>query len=102
MKSQKPTSEVSHLMDRQLTFRIPATLASRLDRAAREMRRKRSALVRLALEQFLGGPGTRPKVRPVELVRDLLGSLDSGLPDLGQRHRDYLISRLRRGRLTRS
>lgn len=98
---ERRTSEVSHLMDRQLTFRIPDTLAIRLDRAAREMRRKRSELVRLALEEFLEGPGTRPPVRPVDLVRDLMGSMDSGLSDLGQRHREYLISRLRRGRPTR-
>jgi hypothetical protein len=36
-------------------------------------------------------------VRPIERVRDLLGRIESGLPDLGQRHRDYLIRRLRRG-----
>jgi hypothetical protein len=30
------------------------------------------------------------------LVRDLLGSMESGVPDLGQRHRDYLLKRLRR------
>jgi hypothetical protein len=31
-------------------------------------------------------------------VRDLLGSIASGRADLGQRHRDHLIRRLRRGR----
>jgi hypothetical protein len=30
------------------------------------------------------------------LVRDLLGSMESSVPDLGQRHRDYLLRRLRR------
>jgi predicted DNA-binding protein len=82
-------------MDRQLTLRLPAPLADKLDRSARRLRRKRSEVVRQALEQFLD---TQPEVRPIERVRDLLGRVESGLPDLGQRHRDYLIQRLRRDR----
>ncbi|MDQ7858264.1 MAG: ribbon-helix-helix protein, CopG family [Armatimonadota bacterium] len=85
-------------MERQLTVRVPAMLADQLDRAARRLRRTRSGVVRLALEAFLDGRRPPDAARPVELVHDLLGSIDSGLPDLGQRHREYLLSRLRRGR----
>ncbi len=85
-------------MERQLTLRMPAALANRLERVAREMRRKRSELMRLALEQFLDGTSVQRQTRPIDRVRDLLGSLESGLPDLGQRHRDYLVRRLRRAR----
>lgn len=81
-------------MERQLTLRLPAALANRLERSAKRQRRKRSEVVRQALEQFLD---TQPEVRPIERVRDLLGRIESGLPDLGQRHREYLIRRLRRG-----
>ncbi len=83
-------------MERQLTLRMPANLATRLDRVARDTRRKRSEVVRLALEQFLGEVDTKAGRRPIDLVRDLLGSVESGVPDLGQRHRDYLLRRLRR------
>ena len=82
-------------MDAQLTLRLPADLASKLETAARRLNRKRSDVVRLALGQFLEGdvaPG-----RPVERVRDLLGSVQSGVSDLGSRHREHLIARLRRG-----
>lgn len=82
-------------MERQLTVRLPADLAAKLERSARRLKRKRSEVVREALEQYLD---TQPDVRPIERVRDLLGSIESGRPDLGQRHRDYLIRRLRRGR----
>jgi RHH-type rel operon transcriptional repressor/antitoxin RelB len=85
-------------MERQLTVRIPADLAKRLDRAERVTNRRRSELVRLALEQFLQGPGGSPAVRPIDLVRDLIGSIDTGIPDLAERHREYLSQRLRRGR----
>lgn len=76
-------------------MRLPADLAAKLERSAKRLKRKRSEVVREALEQYLN---TQPDVRPIERVRDLLGSVASGRPDLGQRHRDYLIRRLRRGR----
>ena len=82
-------------MDRQLTLRVPAELAAKLERSARRLKRKRSEVVREALEQYLE---SEPAVRPIERVRDLLGTFASGKPDLGQRHREYLIGRLRRGR----
>jgi hypothetical protein len=56
---------------------MPADLATKLDRVARQTRMER---------------------RPIELVQDLLGTTASGIPDLGQRHRDYLLKRLRRAR----
>ena len=85
-------------MERQLTLRMPGVLANKLERVARRMGRKRSEVARLALEQFLEDTSMRGHVRPVDLVRDLLGSLESGVPDLGQRHRDHLLRRLRRDR----
>ena len=83
-------------MERQLTLRMPADLATKLDKVAKHTRRRRSEIVRLALEQFLGDADTKDERRPIELVRDLLGSMESGVPDLGQRHREYLLKRLRR------
>ncbi len=85
-------------MERQLTLRMPVVLANKLERVARRMGRKRSEVVRLALQQFLADTSMRGYARPVDLVRDLLGSLKSGVPDLGQRHPDYLLRRLRRDR----
>ena len=82
-------------MDAQLTLRLPATLAAKLERSARRLKRKRSDVVRLALEQYLE---VEPEVRAVERVRDLLGGIASGVPDLGQRHREHLLRRLRGGR----
>ena len=81
-------------MESQLTLRLSGALASKLDRSAKRLKRKRSDVVRLALEQFLD---SELEIRPVERVRDLLGSIESGVPDLGQRHREHLIRRLRRG-----
>jgi len=82
-------------MERQLTMRLPVDLATKLERSAKRSKRKRSEIVRQALEQFLD---SEPEVRPIDKVRDLLGIVASGRPDLGQRHREYLIQRMRRAR----
>jgi predicted DNA-binding protein len=82
-------------MDNQLTLRLSTELAERLDLTARRLQRKRSEVVRLALEQYLNDEVVE---QPIDRVRDLLGQVESGVPDLGQRHRDYLVRRLRDGR----
>ncbi len=85
-------------MERQLTLRMPNDLANKLDRTAKRMRRKRSEVVRLALERFLDDASIRTLPHPIDLVRDLLGNVESGVPDLGQHHRHYLLRRLQRAR----
>ena len=55
-------------MENQLTMRLPAELAAKLARSAKQQKRKRSEVVRAALEQYLN---TEPNVRPIEQVRDL-------------------------------
>ena len=82
-------------MESQLTLRLPAKLAEKLDQSAKRLRRNRSDLVRLAIEHFLNSNATS---KPIDQVRDLIGSVSSGVPDLGQRHREYLIGRVKRGR----
>jgi Arc/MetJ-type ribon-helix-helix transcriptional regulator len=79
-------------MEQQLTLRLPAELAARLDKTAKRLQRKRSEVVRQALEQYLA---VETDGRPIERVRDLLGSVESGVPDLGQRHREYLLRRVK-------
>jgi Arc/MetJ-type ribon-helix-helix transcriptional regulator len=83
-------------MAQQVTVRMPEALIEKLDREAALRRRKRSEVIRMAVERFIEEPES-PGGRPIDKVRDLLGSYESGIPDLGQRHREHLIRRLRRG-----
>lgn len=84
-------------MATQLTVRIPEDLKKALDRAARKLDRKPSEVVRMALREFLRvGPGSAS--RPANRVRGLLGSLDSGVPDLAERHREYILESLKRAK----
>lgn len=82
-------------MEQQISVRIPDDLAKRLARTAKLTRRKRSEIMRLALEQYLD---SELHIKPIDRVRDLLGKYESGVPDLGQRHREYLRARLKRER----
>jgi hypothetical protein len=59
------------------------------------MQLKRSELVRRALRQFLAEPSDL-RARPDDRVRRLIGSLESGVPDLAVKHRSQIIDSLRR------
>jgi hypothetical protein len=84
-------------MANQLTVRLPDDLDRALKAAARRLQRKNSDIVRLALREFLGATG-RPPRRPIDRVRALVGSLESGIPDLALRHREYVLRSLTRRR----
>jgi hypothetical protein len=90
----------SQAMPKQLTVRLPDDLDRALTAATRQMQRRRSDIVRLALREFLGGP-TRARGRAIDRVRGLIGSLESGVPDLAARHREYVLRSLARRRATR-
>jgi len=84
-------------MESQLTVRLPQELSTALERASRRSGRKTSDIVRAALREYLQ-LGSAKGNHPAERVRGLIGSLDSGLPDLAEQHRAYVLESLKRGR----
>jgi len=84
-------------MQDQLTIRLPEDLSRALKNASRRLQRKSSEIVRLALREYLGAP-SGARTRAFDRVRGLIGSLESGVPDLAARHRAYILGSLRRGR----
>ena len=84
-------------MRTQLTVRLPEDLSRLLSSAARRSRRKPSEIVRLALRQYLEPVPDRPGWA-YDRVADLIGSIDSGIPDLAERHSEYFLESLKRGR----
>ncbi len=84
-------------MQDQLTVRLPADLGRALRRASKQLRRKNSDVVRLALQAYLQTDHADDR-RPADRVRHLLGSVNSGVPDLAERHREYVLASLKRGR----
>jgi hypothetical protein len=84
-------------LQNQITVRLPADLSAALRRASHQLQRKNSDVVRMALQAFLH-VGGRAGRTPAARVRRLVGSLNSGVPDLAERHREYIIEALKHGR----
>jgi predicted transcriptional regulator len=84
-------------MEDQITVRFPRELSKALRERASRMRRKPSEVVRMAVSEFLQIDEPRRK-RSADRVQALIGSLESGLPDMAIRHRELLVTKLRRGR----
>ncbi len=82
-------------METQLTVRLPQTLHNRLARIANRLGLKRSDVARMAIQRYLDETEHMPRIRPYDAVKDLIGSLDSGVSDIGSRHREYLLTRFR-------
>ena len=84
-------------MSDQLTVRLSPELNRALRAAARQMQVKTSEIVRMALRQYLALPGPDGS-RPVERVRGLIGSLDSGVTDPSAKHRASVLESVKNGR----
>jgi metal-responsive CopG/Arc/MetJ family transcriptional regulator len=85
-------------MSTQVVVRMPDRLVRELDQASRMMSRRRSEVIRMAVEQWVSAGSNGGQRTTAGRVRHLIGSLDSGIPDLARRHREYLIKSLRRAR----
>jgi hypothetical protein len=84
-------------MEDQLTIRLPRALSEALKARAARMNRKPSEVVRMAVIEFLE-VADEPAAPPAERVKRLIGSVETGIPDLAVRHREYILKKLRRGR----
>lgn len=83
-------------MSDQLTIRLPEDLSQALEAASVRLRRKRSDIVRLALYRFLGRAPEGDEI-PSARVQHLIGALETGVPDLAENHRAYILESLKHG-----
>jgi antitoxin component of RelBE/YafQ-DinJ toxin-antitoxin module len=83
-------------MQAQITVRLSDEIAAELAAAAEKLHCRRSDVIRLALERFIREDGADVETRPYDRVRDLLGSVTSGVPDLGEAHQEHLGKKFRR------
>ncbi len=83
-------------MQSQLTVRLSDDLDKGISRLAEKLRLKRSYIVRMALERFLEEFPNRDEVKPYEKVKKLIGTVSSGVSDLGEAHRKHLLKKIKR------
>ena len=82
-------------MQSQLTVRLSDDLDKDISTLAKRLRLKRSDIVRMALERFLEEFQGKES-RPYEKVKNLIGTISSGIPDLGEAHRKYLLKKFKK------
>lgn len=78
----------------QLTIRMPDEQMTRIEYIAKKMGLKKSDITRMALKKFLE-EYSDTTVKPFAKVKHLLGVVESGVPDLGQHHRNHLIKKIK-------
>lgn len=83
-------------MQSQLTVRLSDDLNREISSLARKLRLKRSDITRMALERFLIEFKSGDESKPYEKVKNLIGSVSSGISDLGEAHRKHLIRRFKK------
>ena len=80
----------------QFTIRMPDEYGEKVSALAKRMGLKKSDIARLALKQFIDGNLDDEQDAPYQKVKHLLGSTESGINDLGQRHREYILEKIRK------
>ena len=83
-------------MKSQLTIRLPDDLEDDLSTLSKRLRLKRSDIVRIALEKFMGEFKSREETKPYDRVVDIIGAISSGISDLGEAHRRHLVKKIRK------
>ena len=80
----------------QLTVRMPEEYSEKLHSLSEKLGLKRSDIVRLAVKRFLETDHEINAHPPFRKVEHLLGSVESGIMDLGRNHRRHLIQKIKR------
>jgi predicted DNA-binding protein len=84
-------------MNSQFTVRLPDNLDKNIFKIAKKLHLKRSDIVRMALEKFVNEVDEEDaEGSPYDRVKNLLGSVSSGVSDLGESHRKHLLRKFKR------
>ena len=83
-------------MQSQLTVRLSDDLDKGIETLAKKLHLKRADIVRMALERFLEGIEREEESRPYGRVHHLIGSISTGISDLGEGHRKHLVKRFKK------
>lgn len=83
-------------MNSQLTVRLSDRLERDISMIAKKLHLKRADVVRMALEIFVKQTAVDEKSSPYDRGKSLLGSVSSGISDLGESHREHLLRKFRR------
>ncbi len=83
-------------MQSQLTVRLPNSLDKEIKSFAKKFHIKRSDVARMALQKFLEEFQRENEKKPYDKAKNLIGSVSSGISDLGESHRKHLLRQFRK------
>ena len=79
----------------QLTIRMPEEYFSKIEQIAKSIGLKKSDVTRMAIRKFLEEYSSDEETDLYSRAKRLVGVVESGIPDLGQNHREYFIKKIR-------
>ena len=80
----------------QMTIRMPDEYMEGIEKIAKKTGLKKSDIGRLAIKKLLESfEASEQEKYPTDKAQDLIGVVDSGIPDLGTNHRRYLLDKIR-------
>jgi metal-responsive CopG/Arc/MetJ family transcriptional regulator len=79
----------------QLTIRMPEKYFSMIEQIAKSSGLKKSDVTRMAIRKFLEEYGSKEDADLYSKAKRLIGVVESGTSDLGQKHREYLIKKIK-------
>ena len=78
----------------QLTIRMPEEFFSKIDQIAKSSGLKKSDITRMAIRKFLEEYSSEEEADLYSKAKRLIGVVESGISDLGQNHREYLLKKI--------
>jgi hypothetical protein len=79
----------------QLTIRIPKEYFIKMEQIAKSSGLKKSDISRMALQKFLNEYNNDQEKDLYNKAKRLIGVVESGIPDLGQNHREYFVKKIK-------
>ncbi len=79
----------------QITIRMPEEYLFKIEQIAKSNGLKKSDITRMAIRKFLEEYTDAEETDLYRKTKRLIGVVESGITDLGQNHREYLIQKIR-------
>ena len=79
----------------QITIRMPKEYLTQIEQIAKSTGLKKSDITRMAIKNFIEKHGDEQELNLYGKSKSLIGLVESGIPDLGQNHRKYLIQKIK-------
>ena len=80
----------------QVTTRLPSELQQVIKREAVHLGLNCSDIVRIAIRQYFNSSKQELDDYPYSKVSNLVGITNSGISNLGEKHREHLLTRMRK------